>query len=653
MTNAYRLSFLVLTCLWQVAWSQTQQGFVKSLGRPNQKGQALSGVTIRVKGGHNAVLSKTDGKFGLQIQGEAYTLQQVQKLGYDLRDADMIGRQYAFSRTVPLTIVMMSKQQFEEEKRKIEDKNYAAAERQYKKRIATLERMLANKKIKESQLRSRKKWLQEHFDKYQGMIEGLADYYARTDYDELNEVERNINLCIENGLLERADSLIKSTGFLEKVNQTLEMKAKSDELFAKVQQEDESTRIDQDRSAHYFFQLYTIELGRFNNKKAQDYIEKRADLDTTNVQWQIDAGKFFCEYLSDYNKGLKYFQRSLREAQNNGASQSDLAEAYEAVGNVNGLMGNLSLWNEYAQKSLSMNECIFGNQHIKYAEGCVTMGTYYLAVNRFKEALQQFQIALQILEHNYGKNHEHVALCLAHIGNTYLTMSKPKEAYNYYKEALDIRRIILPAMSPSIARSQNHIAATYIAQGAPRAAQLHLAMALGIYQKCYGEPHHAIALLYHTYGQTYLMINDNDKALEYFKKALEGYVAIFGIKHTDVATVYLGIGQVFYNKAEYNSAMAHYKYALDIQLETIGAEHPNVGKTWESIGAVAYMQDDYKKALECYRKALDIYKKVYGPKHPLVKNVHKSISSIKMANGVNKLNKFLNLLGPADDKKQK
>ena len=69
------------------------------------------------------------------------------------------------------------------------------------------------------------------------------------------------------------------------------MKAKSDELIAKVQQEDEAARKDQDRSAHYLFQLYTIELGRFNNQKAQDYIEKRADLDTTNVQWQIDAGK--------------------------------------------------------------------------------------------------------------------------------------------------------------------------------------------------------------------------------------------------------------------------------------------------------------------------------------------------------------------------
>ena len=68
--------------------AQTQQGYVKTLGRPNQKGQALSGVTIRVKGGHNAVLSSSDGAFALTLigkkLGESYQLQQVQKQGYEL-----------------------------------------------------------------------------------------------------------------------------------------------------------------------------------------------------------------------------------------------------------------------------------------------------------------------------------------------------------------------------------------------------------------------------------------------------------------------------------------------------------------------------------------------------------------------------------------
>ena len=47
--------------------AQTQQGYVKTLGRPNQQGRALSDVSIRVKGGHNAVLSGQDGTFAMPM----------------------------------------------------------------------------------------------------------------------------------------------------------------------------------------------------------------------------------------------------------------------------------------------------------------------------------------------------------------------------------------------------------------------------------------------------------------------------------------------------------------------------------------------------------------------------------------------------------
>ena len=147
MTNAYRLSILVLICLWQVGWSQTQQGFVKSLGRPNQKGQALSGVTIRVKGGHNAVLSKKDGSFGIQIPGQDYTLQQIQKQGYLLKDLGIIGRRYAYSKTVPLTIVMISSKQLQANKQRIEENAFKTAERNYKIKLASLEKQKEQNEI--------------------------------------------------------------------------------------------------------------------------------------------------------------------------------------------------------------------------------------------------------------------------------------------------------------------------------------------------------------------------------------------------------------------------------------------------------------------------------------------------------------------------
>ena len=80
--------FLTLSLSFALSVSaQTQQGYVKTLGRPNQQGRALSGVSIRVKGGHNAVLSGQDGKFEMPLPGkkvgDAFSLQQVQKQGYE------------------------------------------------------------------------------------------------------------------------------------------------------------------------------------------------------------------------------------------------------------------------------------------------------------------------------------------------------------------------------------------------------------------------------------------------------------------------------------------------------------------------------------------------------------------------------------------
>ena len=189
-----------------VAFAQTQQGYVKTLGRPDKKGEALSGVSVRVKGGHNAVLSKTDGTFSVLMSGkrngDAYSLQQVQKSGYELNEQGVIGRQYAFSDRIPLTIVMVSTAQLQADKQRIENNAYQVAERNYKVRLTQLEKQKKDNAITIEEYRNQLQDLQDKFDKYQSLIDGLADHYAHVDYDNLDEKEREINLCIENGELE-------------------------------------------------------------------------------------------------------------------------------------------------------------------------------------------------------------------------------------------------------------------------------------------------------------------------------------------------------------------------------------------------------------------------------------------------------------------
>ena len=205
-------SLLVLIRTLITVSAQTQQGYVKTLGRSDKKGVALSGVSVRVKGEHNPVLSKNNGTFALLMKGkkngDAYSLQQVQKQGYELNEMDIIGRQYAFSDNVPLTIVMVSSTQLQADKQRIENNAYKVAERNYKAQLAMLERQLNESKITNEKYREEIRDLQDKFEKYQSLIDGLAEHYAHVDYDNLDEKDREINISIENGELERADSLI-------------------------------------------------------------------------------------------------------------------------------------------------------------------------------------------------------------------------------------------------------------------------------------------------------------------------------------------------------------------------------------------------------------------------------------------------------------
>lgn len=70
MTILRTIIVICWACGFLPIYAQTQQGYVKTLGRPNKPGVALSGVTIRIRGAHNEVLSKKDGTFSFQLTGK-------------------------------------------------------------------------------------------------------------------------------------------------------------------------------------------------------------------------------------------------------------------------------------------------------------------------------------------------------------------------------------------------------------------------------------------------------------------------------------------------------------------------------------------------------------------------------------------------------
>lgn len=192
--------------------AQIVRGYVKTQGRPNKPGKALAGVTINWRGNINAVVSSSEGKFSVSFpdkkNGDAVYLVNVRKVNYELIDPELIGRPLIFSTEVPIEIVMVSSAELEANRKRIRKNAYRKAEANYQKKVRILEKQTKESEITLEQYQLQLQQLQDNYDKYVSLIDGMADRYARTDYDHLNLIDREINICIENGDLDRADSLI-------------------------------------------------------------------------------------------------------------------------------------------------------------------------------------------------------------------------------------------------------------------------------------------------------------------------------------------------------------------------------------------------------------------------------------------------------------
>ena len=430
MRRVYTL--LILCSLAIESMAQTQQGYVKTLGRPNQKGVALSGVTVRVKGAHNAVLSKNDGTFSIMINGDSYSLQQVQKSGYELNEMGVIGRKHAYSAQVPLTVVMVSTAQLQADKQRIENKAYQVAEMNYKAKMEVLEKQKADNAITSEQYRQQIQELQDKFEKYQSLIDGLADHYAHVDYDELDEKEREINLCIENGDLEQADQLLQQLGIQQRITDIDNRLAAGLSLMDEAKADMATVLKQQEKDAEYLYQLYTIALAKFDNEKARTYIETRAALDTTNVEWQIQTGKFHYEYTANYPEALSYFRLALIEASKQYGKQSEFAgQVYTEIGNVYLRQGMIQDARDCYERAFNIAECAVQNMNL--VSSCLNnIGMTYLKDGSYRKSIEYLQKSFEIKKQLFGENNcKEIADSYYNIGMAFFYIQSYSEALDY------------------------------------------------------------------------------------------------------------------------------------------------------------------------------------------------------------------------------
>lgn len=540
-----------------LAQGGTQRGYVKTLGRNGSNGSVtagkrLPGVTISLDVVSN-VRSADNGGFSFKLPSNknTYVLKGASKGNtYQLIAPDLNKERTCSSN--PLEIIMVDKNEQANYQKQLENKLRQTLNAQIRKqqneiqnlkdalttlrKAKTISEQEYQQKISELELRNED--LVKQQENSEEGIRKLAEEYANKDYDHTDELNRLIDDCRLNGRFEELDSLIATKGDfnerLMKIRQEQALEAQRDEEIRKQQEINNQAKAGTQASlqdlAQDAYYRYESCLFKGDQDSAYYYIKFRADLDSTNIQWQFDATV----------ANINYYDRALREARKQYEPNSiELAQCLDRIGKYyaehNYHMSYLA--EDFLQEAKDILESVVkssedNNQAIsELAYNHLYWGDLYSSQSRavgdsielsYCDSLtdKHYKSALELFMELYGTNHPDVALCYVHMG---LHNSDSL----LFEKALEIYKSLYGENHPSIAECYFYMACSYYSDTyiwTPRNP-------IGVGYELI-EPD-----LYSEHEACEKQIEDYKRSLQYYEKARQVYIQLYGENYTKVKDI--------------------------------------------------------------------------------------------------------------------
>lgn len=649
----------ILSLCVSISFAQTQQGIVKTNGRPNKPGTPLGNVAVKASG-RSVSLSAADGAFGIAMNGmkggEAFFLTSVTRHGYELADRNSVGRKYSFSPSVPMVLTMVSKSELEAEKQRIRNNAIVATQKKYEQQVEELEKKLEAQIITADAFGEKLQELQAMMDKYNELVENLADKYARTDYDQIDEVDKEINIAIEEGLFDKADSLIHTKGDIdERHKKALEWSLSSkkqkgvlDEQMAQWETSEASRLKELENLAEDYYHSFTIDLSRMNYEKALSWLVKRSELDPERSDWLIDIASYYKNFLAKYDLAMEYFDRAykiakktkqilqqimvksgqggvymyryeiekarkcyediLRYAKNGNVEDSEVF--ISAYGNLGLLELNVREYDkalEYYQMALSF---VNDSTIEETADLYLNISTIYYNMNQFEVGQKYLDNAIDVATKTNNK--QTLATCFINKGVFSNELGDDRRALEYFEQALKFLREILPEAHPEIAKILNNMSAIYQSLSRMQESLNYTIDALEIYQSVYGENHPEVALCYNNIAKIFLDVGHYDKASTYAGKSWEIRRKFFPENSVEYAEYCNIMGMVHENHYEDSLSVESYFKAMRIY-EALGLEStPKYAYVCGNISNVLNIIGRKDEAFFYAKKSLEMISSVKG-----------------------------------------
>ena len=273
------------------------------------------------------------------------------------------------------------------------------------------------------------------------------------------------------------------------------------------------------------------------------------------------------------------------------------AEDYDTAANVLLEIGfnYLLLWGHY-RLALGFYEKVYKNIVDRSVLRGITgdIGTTYLHVGKYQDALNYHGIALQLAEEEGDKSSQ--AIWINWIANSFLILGQFESALQQYEKSLNLAKEVGHRQSEAVALGS--IGNVYIRMGNINKAVEFLDQAKVIFREVHDRRQEGLVL--GSLGNAYAVLGDTRKAAEFYEQEL-AIAREMGNRTSEEGSLG-GLGNTCAALGDESKAIEYYEQAMIIAQE-IGDRTgesiilENTGHAWLNIGNHNKAEEDYQKAI--------------------------------------------------------
>ena len=600
--------FLILSFACGIANAQTQQGIVKTPTRRNvdgtwTQGQYLSNATISIRLTKNDAeqhyVSGNQGIFSFPAPSPFFVTSVVANKGtYTFIDADFSKKEQRYS-TNAVEIVVDDPDLLSKVREEAEAHERKKIKEQIRAKEDEIEELKAANKLTTAEYNQMLEQLSEYRKSSEAIVKQIAEVYVTTDFDKMDEFNRQLLAFVEDGDFARADSLLKTKGskkdeFERIKNEEAAIQKTKEELQQAEEYHEKDKKSFSDR-------LYSEHLMHLQRPLMQDSalycLKMRADLDTTNMDAVFEYA-FLCSKQNMFAECEKYYLICLSSYRLHNDIPS-VATIQNNLGALYSALHDYASSERYYKLALENKERLFQQNPDAYRAYLAmtqnNLGALYNDLHDYANSERYYKLALENYEQLFMQNPDAYRANLAgtqnNLGNLYNALHDYANSERYCKLALENRERLFQqnpdAYRADLAGTQNNLGILYRALHDYANSERYYKLTLENYEQLFKQNPDAyranLATTQYNLGILYSALHDYVSSERYYKLALENRERLFqqnpDAYRADLAMIYWNMMLLYADMGNLEQYVKHLEKSMELY-SVLYAANPELYASW-------------------------------------------------------------------------